>query len=166
MKFILTTLILTFGYLESFSQVKLYGEYISGNSRKSIENFDRSLRLNGRFYYIIPAFNGKNELYQLQIVNHDFVEEKDHDVADMQARSLVELLENKFGSAKKNKNIPVSLGCSEAPISYANWQKKSKNITVDLDCRNGKFLYVMLTIRDENLTPAEPDKFKAELADF
>lgn len=136
------------------AQVKLYGQYTSGDSKERAQSYEKSLRLNGMYYYITPGFNEQSQLYRVQIENHDFVNLQDYPVVIRHAERLAELLKYKFGEPDRIRKVSDSIVCHvETPYLVAYWQDKGKTIQVDIDCKEDEYLYILLTISDKKLAP-------------
>jgi hypothetical protein len=135
------------------AQVKLYGQYVAGDSREAVSKYERSMRLNGIYYYIEPHFNDKDELYKIRIINHDYVMLSDYHVVQKHAERLVELMEYNYGTASKNMVIKESIICGhDTPLSVAFWKNNGKDIKVEIECKDGNYLYLVFTISTVNLS--------------
>lgn len=147
-------------------QTKLYGQYVAGDAKEEVAKYDRSMRLNGMYYYIEPHFNKSSQLYKVRLINHDYVTATDYPVVLKHAQRLVELMEYKYGHPDTNKKSGKAISCSiDTPYMIALWKQENKEVQIDIDCKDGNYLYITLTITAKNLASDHYPHVLYELAE-
>lgn len=153
-------MIIFFIFLASFgrnlAQVKLYGNYVAGEKKETVDKYERLMRLNGLYYYIEPHFDESNQLYKLRIINYDYVTLSDYHVVLQHAERLTELMEHQFGAAIIDVDDSQPVYCDEnKPVLIASWRNKEKDIQINIQCKDGHYYHIVLTIS------AYPEKSQA-----
>lgn len=148
------------------AQVKLYGQYVAGDSKEAVSKYDRTVRLNGMYYYIEPHFSANNELYKIRIINHDYVLLSDYHVVFKHADRLVELMEYKYGSSSRNNVVKNSLKCDiDTPYMVAYWRMHDKDIQIDIECKDDSYYHIVFTVSSYNLSTDKRSHIIFELAE-
>ncbi len=166
MKKLLLFIIFLTSFFLAKGQTKLYGQYVAGDTKEVVAKYDRSMRLNGMFYYIEPHFNKSSQLFKVRLINHDFVTETDYPVVLKHAQRLVELMEYKYGNPNTHTNSEKSISCSiDTPFTVAFWRQENKEVQIDIDCKDGNYLHITLTITAKNLASDHYPHVLYELAE-
>jgi hypothetical protein len=148
------------------AQVRLYGQYVAGDTREAVSKYERSMRLNGMYYYIEPHFGANDELYMVRIINHDFVVLSDYHVVFKHAERLVELMEHKYGPASRNKFVKETLICDiDTPYLIANWKMRDKFIQIDIECKDRSYYHIIFTISTYSLSTDKRSQLLRELVE-
>jgi hypothetical protein len=135
------------------AQIKLYGQYVAGDSKEAVSKYDRTMRLNGIYYYIEPHFNDNDKLYMIRIINYDFVTLADYHVVLKHAERLVELMEFKYGTSSRNKVVKDSIRCGvDTPYAVAFWKMNGKDIQIDIECKDERYFHIIYTISTISLS--------------
>jgi hypothetical protein len=135
------------------AQVRLYGQYVAGDTKDAVSSYDRSMRLNGIHYYIEPHFNESEELYKIRIINHDFVLLSDYRIVLRHAERLMELMEYKYGPASRVIHTTDSIRCGfDTPYTVAYWKMSGKIIHIDIECKDDNYLHIVFTIFTNNFS--------------
>lgn len=164
-KTVLFIMFLTSGFL-GMAQVSLYGQYVFGDTREAVNKYDRSLRLNGMYYYIEPHFDSENKLYQVKIINYDYVLLQDYAVVRNHAERLVDLMQFKFGKPSKLQLEKQPIRCGiDTPYLIAYWENDQKTVQIDIECKDERYLHLALTIK-AGQSLDQDDRPILELAEF
>jgi len=161
MKNVLTIALFFAAALPVYGQVSLYGQYKTGQPKEAVEKLDRSLRLNGMYYFIEPDFDQEDKLIQIRMINYDYVSIRDHNVVRNRAKGLVDLMAYKFGSPGL-LDLDQPLNCRPGvPNPVAVWENAGKIIVIDIACAQEDRYHLVLTVKaNSQMAKAERKAFR------